>query len=228
MSIIKYQQALKKLERMERSERGELTAEDLNIIKLNIIKHKYLHKKSVPFICPVMVYFQSKSVHMKCELDDILNLIKSDAMKLESDYISNVLKGNADKMRLFVEKQKKFTPCGIFYGRRDRIDIRQLNGIILLETYQDRLTSQQIEAINKESYTYSSFRLLEKDRYAILVKTTGMTGRNYKSFQYQLKEYYRKLIGIDTIYATDLNRAVTLSHDKGLYKSDTIKYYSIN
>ncbi len=212
---------------MERAERGELTDEDLRIIRLNIIKLNYLHKASVPFRCPVMVYFHAKSTHMKCELEDILNLIKSDAQKLESDYIRKEIKGDAEKIRLFIEKQKKFTPCGLFYGRRDRIDIRQLNGIVLLENYTDKLTFQQIQAIKNEPYTYTLFRQLEKDKYAILVKTSGMTNRNFETYRYQLKEYYRKLIGSDTIVASSINRAIYLPHDKGFYRCDEIKYYTL-
>ncbi len=212
---------------MERAERGELTDEDLRIIRLNIIKLNYLHKESVPFRCPVMVYFHSKSLYMKSELEDILNLIKSDALKLESDYIRKEIKGDDNKIRLFIEKQKKFTPCGLFYARRDRIDIRQLNGIILLENYWAKLTIQQIQAIKNEPYTYAFFRQLEKDKYAIFVKTSGMTSRNYETYRYQLKEYYRKLIDSDAITASSINRSIYLSYDKGLYRCDEIKYYSI-
>lgn len=192
---------------------------DKDNFKYEFLKQTYLNKPYKKYKYPVTLYLGNKKFNIKFDLEDILEMIKNGATNVETEYYSIQFKKSENNpvKQQFLNNFKAFTPCGVFYSRRKRIDIKQLNGMIFLECNSDNITLEQIQVIKSEPYTYAFFRQLEKDKFAILVRTSGMTSRNYEQYQYQLKEYYRKLIGSDAISASYINRSIYLSHDKELY-----------
>ena len=219
--------AYAKLERNERNDLDELTDKDKQAMRINNLKLKHFNKKTTPYMFPVMLYYKIKTYKIKYELNDILNIIKSDVMKIESDFIKNEINDDEKRLQIFLDMQKTFTPCGIFYGRKSRIDIRHLNGIIMLENFNEYLSFEQVEIIKSDKYTFAFFKQLERKKFIILVKTSGMTTKNYESYRLKIKEYYQTLLNNKDIFTSFINRAICLSYDKELFWNTKCNYFNI-
>lgn len=187
--------------------------------KYEFLKQTYLNKPAKKYQHPVMLYLGNKKYHIKYELKDVLTLIKNGATKIETEYYREHF-NEFDTSILhqhFLNNFKSFTPCGIFYNRKSRIEIRQLNGIVMLQNLYHHLNSEQLNIIKNDKLTYALFRLLQPNRYAVLVRTKGMTSKNYKHFQNYIHSYYENLIKVNILKQIQINMIVHLSHDENIY-----------
>jgi len=202
-----------KLETFISDEYGWFTPRDKAAFKYEFFKQTYFTQKPTSFKYPVMLYLGKKKFSMKYELEDILILIKNGATKAETDYYRKHFKEyhiNAQK-QLFLNNLKSFTPCGIFYNRKKRVEIRQLNGIVMLQNIYETLTEQQLKQIKDDKFTFAVFSLLDIHRYAVLVRTQGINSRNYKQFQQYTEDYYRTLLKVKVLVKVEINTVVYLA-----------------
>lgn len=214
-----------KLETFINDEYGWFTPRDKAAFKYEFLKQTYFTQKPTSYKYPVMLYLSKKNFSIKYELEDILTLIKNGVAKTETDYYRKHFKEydiNAQK-QLFLNILKSFTPCGIFYNRKTRIEIRQLNGIVMLQNIYEELTVQQLQQIKNDKLTFAVFSLLDTSRYAVLVKTQGMNSKNYKQFQQYLEDYYRKLLNNYKLKSTLIDKLVYLSFDTSIYINTSYK-----
>jgi hypothetical protein len=201
--------------------------------KYEFLKQTYLNKTAKKYKYPVMLYLGNKKFSIKYDLEDILELIKNGATKAETDYYRkhfNAYEINSQKQQ-FLNSLKSFTPCGIFYNRKSRVEIKQLNGILMLQNLYDNLNTEQLQQIIDDKLTYAVFNLLDSDRYAVLVRTNGMNSRNYMQFQKYSKSYYYHLLHEKILKTAQINEVTRITHDENLYynpNSDIVSAKIIN
>ncbi len=189
--------------------------------KYEFLKQTYLNKPAKKYKYPVMLYLGNKKFSMKYELEDILEMIKNGLTKAETKYYKNHFKEQENNLlkQQFLNNFKAFTPCGIFYNRKSRVEIRKLNGIVMLENHGESFSSKQLKAIKEYSLTFAFFRKLDTDKFIILTKTCGMNGKNYKEYQKFIQEKYIKILNTADIHIACLNNTISLSHDSELYQN---------
>jgi len=187
--------------------------------KIEFLKQTYLNKPAKKFKYPVMLYLGNKKFSMKYELEDILEMIKNGATKAETEYYNNHFNehGNNLLKQQFLNNFKAFTPCGIFYNRKSRVEIRKLNGIVMLQNNYEEINEQQLQLIKDDKLTFAVFILLDINRFVVLVKTTGMNSKNYKEFQKYVKTYYHNLLRENILHETQINTTVYVPCDKNIY-----------
>lgn len=192
---------------------------DKSNFKYEFLKQTYLNKPAKKYKCPVLLYLGNMKFSMKYELEDILEMIKNGATKAETEYYNNHFKKQENNLlkQQFLNNFKAFTPCGIFYNRKTRVEIKHLNGIVMLQNIYETLTEQQLQQIKYDKLTFAVFSLLETNRYAVLVKTQGMTSKNYRQFQSFVQNYYNDLLKDRILNHIQLNSAISLSYDAKLY-----------
>ncbi len=187
--------------------------------KIEFLKQMYLNKPAIKYKYPVMLYLGNKKFSMKYELEDILEMIKNGATKAETEYYRKYFTEiitNKQKQQ-FLNSLKSFTPCGIFYNRNSRVEIRQLNGIVMLQNIYVEINEQQIQLIKDDKLTFAVFSLLDINRFVVLVKTTGMNSKNYKEFQKYVKTYYHNLLRENILHETQINTTVYVPCDENIY-----------
>ncbi len=187
--------------------------------KYEFLKQTYLNKPAKKYKYPVMLYLGNKKFSIKYELEDVLDMIKNGATKAETEYYSNNFKEQENNLlkQQFLNNFKAFTPCGIFYNRKTRIEIRQLNGIVMLHNIHDTFNTLQLQQIINDNLTFAVFKLLDSERFAVLVKTTGITNKNYKLFQQKIEQYYNVLLKGPILKTTEINSVVYLVNDKSIH-----------
>ena len=87
----------------------------------------------------------------------------------------------------------------------------------MLQNLYEDLSQEQIERIKLNKLTYAFFELIEPNQYAVLVKTNGMTSKNYLHFQRHIQKYYSELLNGSLLKTTILNSVIYLSYNKYLY-----------
>lgn len=201
---------------------------DKAYFKYEFLKQIYFNKPSKKYDCPVMLYLGNKKFNSKYELEDVLQQIKSGATRIETEYYRNQFKGYDTSIlcKQFLNNFKSFTPCGIFYNRKSRVEIRQLNGIIMLQNFYEELSTEQLSQIKNDKFTFAVIRLLEPNIYAVLVKTNGMTSKNYKQFQNYVENYYNDLLEDRILIPMQMNRIVFLAFDQHIYINQNCSYLS--
>jgi len=211
-----------KLETFISDEYGWFTPRDKAAFKYEFFKQTYFTQKPTSYKFPVMLYLGNKKFSMKYELEDILTLIKNGAAKAEIDYYRKHFKEydiNAQKQQ-FLNSLKTFTPCGIFYRRKTRVEIRQLNGIVMLQNIYEELTAQQLQQIKNDKLTFAVFSLLDTSRYAVLVKTQGINSKNYKQFQQYIEDYYRTLFKVKLLIKMEINAVVYIANHFNIHQNN--------
>lgn len=195
---------------------------DKAIFKYEFLKKTYLSKPSKKYNCPVMLYLGMKKFNAKYELEDILQQIKSGVTKDETLYFKNHFKEYDTSIlcKQFLINFKSFTPCGIFYNRKSRVEIRQLNGIVMLQNFYEELSTEDLNQIKNDKFTFALIRLLQSNRYAILVKTNGMNSKNYKQFHKYVQNYYNDILGNRLLNQIEINSAIYLASDEKIYVND--------
>lgn len=201
---------------------------DKAYFKYEFLKQIYFNKPSKKYDCPVMLYLGNKKFNTKYELEDIFQQIKSGATRTETDYYRSNFKefDTSILCKQFLNTFKSFTPCGIFYNRKSRVEIRQLNGIIMLQNFYEELSSEQLNQIKNDKFTFAVIRLLQPNRYAVLVKTNGMTSKNYKQFQKYVQDYYNDLLEDRILNQMQINTIVYLAFDQHIYINQNCNYLS--
>jgi hypothetical protein len=205
-----------KLETFISDEYTWFTPRDKAAFKYEFLKQTYFMRQSTSFKYPVMLYLCKKKFSMKYELEDILTLIKNGAAKAETDYYRKHFKEyeiNPQKQQ-FLNSLKSFTPCGIFYHRKTRIEIRQLNCIVMLQNIYEELSNEQLQQIKDDKLTFAVFSLLDTNRYAVLVKVQGINSKNYRQFQQYVEDYYRTLLKAKVLVKVEMNTVVYLASDE--------------
>lgn len=192
---------------------------DKSNFKYEFLKQTYLKKPANKYKYPVMLYLGNKKFSMKYELEDILEMIKNGATKAETEYYSNHFKEHENNLlkQQFLNNFKAFTPCGIFYNRKSRIEIRQLNGLLMLQNNYNSLNTDQLIQIKNDKLTYAVFRLLDSNRFGVLIKTNGMTSKNYKKFQQFIFSHYNTLLGNNHLIYTQINLPIPIPSDTNIY-----------
>lgn len=214
-----------KLETFISDEYAWFTPRDKAAFKYEFLKQSYFMRQSTSFNCPVMLYLGNKKFSMKYELEDILTLIKNGAAKAETDYYRKYFKEyeiNPQKQQ-FLNSLKSFTPCGIFYHRKTRVEIRQLNGIVMLQNIYEALTERQLQQIKDDKLTFAVYNLLDVNRYAVLVKVQGINSKNYRQFQSHIEDYYNLILNNHILNNSLINKLVYLSLDTSIYVNSECK-----
>lgn len=208
-----------KLETFISDEYVWFTPRDKAAFKYEFLKQTYFTQKPTSYKYPVMLYLGNKKFSMKYELEDVLTLIKNGAAKAETEYYRKHFKEyeiNPEKQQ-FLNSLKSFTPCGIFYHRKTRVEIRQLNGIVMLQNIYEELSEEQLQQIKDDKLTFAVFSLLDVNRYTVLVKVQGINSKNYRQFQNFVQNYYNDLLKDRILNHIQLNSAISLSYDTKLY-----------
>lgn len=219
MKRVEYFLDFQKLEEIVGDEYLWFDERDKAAFRYEYLKQSYLNKPSRSFTYPVNLFIGNKKFNTKFELEDVLEMIKNGAAKVETEYYRQHFKEyetNLQKQQ-FLNSLKSFTPCGIFYNRKSRIDIRQLNGILMLQNNSVSLTDKQSDLIRNDKFTYAFFRLLQSNSFAVLVKTNSMTSKNYKHFQNYVEKYYHNLLHEKILNQTQINKVVYVTYDSELY-----------
>lgn len=187
--------------------------------KYEFLKQTYLNKPAKKYKHPVMLYLGNKKFSIKYELEDILEMIKNGATKAETEYYrKHFTESESNKQKQqFLNSLKSFTPCGIFYNRKSRVEIRKLNGIVMLENHGEGFSSNQIKKIKENSLTFAIFRKLDTDKIIILIKTYGMNAKNYKAYEKFIQELFNKILNTSDIHFACMNNIIYLSYDSELY-----------
>lgn len=197
--------------------------------KIEFLKQTYLNKPAKKFKQPVMLYLGNKKYSIKYELEEILEMIKNGATKAETEYHRKHFSGseyNPQKQQ-FLNSLKSFTPCGIFYNRKTRIEIKQLNGIVMLQNMYEELDEQLLQQIKEDKLTFAVFRILDSNKYAVLVKTNGIKSKNYKKFQQYIDDHYRKLLNVNILRNLPINLPLLLSFDATIHINSSSTIVSV-
>jgi len=218
-----------KLEELVGDEICWFNERDKAAFKYEYFKQTYFNKPPKQYHYPVMLCLGMKKFNLKYELEDILQQIKSGSTKDETQYFRNHFKEYDTNLlhNQFLNHFKSFTPCGIFYNRKTRIEIRKLNGIIMLQNNSEDLTDEHYNQIKNDKFTYVLFKLLQPNRFAILVKTNGMTSKNYMHVESYIQNYYRNLLQENILNQTQINTVVYVSHDEKLHHNKDSSILSI-
>ncbi len=178
---------------------------------------KIKESKRPIFKLPVEIQSTFNPKSMKVELESVFEMIKTGRFKSDQESLEKLLIENRLMPVVFFENRKRYTPCGIYYHKRGRLDIRILNQLLLLESKKVALTENDILLIKNDIHTFAFYRQIYPNCYYLLVKINNLNSRNYVDFQEKIEIYYANLIGFGKIFAKELKAAIPFSHDAALY-----------
>lgn len=188
------------------------TQRDIQPILLNIKE-----SKRPIFKLPVEIQSTFNPKSTKVELESVFEMIKTGRFKSDQESLEKLLIEMRFMPAVFFENRKRYTPCGVFYHKSGRLDIRLLNQLLLFESKKDALTENDILLIKNDIHTFAFYRQIYPNCYYLLVKTSNLNSRNYVDFQEKIENYYVNLIGYGKIFAKELKAAIPFSHDAALY-----------
>ena len=180
------------------------------------ILFKIKESKRPIFKLPVEIQSTFNPKSTKVELESVFEMIKTGRFKSDQESLEKLLIENRLMPAVFFENRKRYTPCGIFYHKRGRLDIRILNQLLLFESKKVALTDNDILLIQNDIHTFAFYRQIYPESFYLLVKTINMNSRNYVDFQEKIEIYYANLIGSGKIFAKELKAAIPFSHDATL------------
>lgn len=176
------------------------------------------------FKYPVEIRGNFKSY--KVELATVFDMIRNGDFKLDQELLERLIEVNNLLPTVFFENRKKFTPCGVFYHKLGRLDIRILNQLLLFESKKLALNQTDIQNIKSDEYTFAFFRQIFPDRNYLLVRTSNMNSRNYFEYQDSAEAYYTNLLGAKKFISMDLNSLIPFSYDTELYNNTQSKSFT--
>ncbi len=192
---------------------------------LKVITDLYLESPGNRIKFPVHLFGRKKMSDSVAELEEAFDLIKSPYTSHLPKNYAYFLNNSIDYLGEYTKDYKRYTPCGLFYTSKDRIDIKKLNGIIMLRTTANRLTDKDKKLITSCPYTFAFYKQLQKDHYILLVRCEGLNNRNYAEFQGIIEKFYVQLIKENKFFAPLINDQVLVSHDIKLYHNPNSLLY---
>ncbi len=178
------------------------------------------------FIMPVEIQSNFNPKSIKVELETIFEMIKTGSFKSDQESLEILLNENKLMPAIFFANRKRYTPCGIFYHKRGRLDIRILNQLLIFESKKMALSKNEILLLKGDEHTFAFYRQIYPDRYFLLVRTIKLHSRNYFEYQDKIEKYYAKLLGSKKFTSTNLNAAIPFSYDAALYHNALSKVFS--
>lgn len=166
---------------------------------------------------PVEIVSNIKPKIYKIALATVFDKIKNGEYKSDQETLERLLVEKKLMPTVFFSNRKKYLPCGIFYHRKNRLDIRILNQLLLFESIKMTLTDNDMQLIKNDIHTFAFYRQIYPDCYYLLVKTCNLNSRNYMEFQEKIEIHYANLIGSGKIIAKELKVAIPFSYDAALY-----------
>lgn len=173
--------------------------------------------KKSSLINPTEIFSNFKPKSYKVELVTIFEMIKNGSYKSDQELLERLIEENTLLPSVFFENRKKYTPCGVFYHKYGRLDVRILNQILLFEYKENALNKSEIQIVKSNEYTFAFYRQIFQNKYWLLVKTTNMNSRNHFEYQKKIETYYSKLLGSKKITTMNLNAAIPFSYDVELF-----------
>ncbi len=190
------------------------------------ILHNIKESKRQIFKMPVEIHSSFNPKSTKVELETVFEMIKTGSFKSDQESLEILLNENKLMPAVFFANRKRYTPCGIFYHKRGRLDIRILNQLLIFESKKIALTKNDILLLKGDEHTFAFYRQIYPDRYYLLVRTTNLYSRNYFEYQDKIEKYYAKLLGSRLFTSMNLNAAIPFSYDAALYHNAFSKVFS--
>ena len=97
----------------------------------------------------------------------------------------------------------------------------------MLHNVYEELNEEQLQQIKNDKLTFAVFSLLDKYRFAVLVKVKGINSRNYKQFQMYIEDYYKTLLEKKILSKVKLNEVVYWAIDYKMYINNDCKHLKI-
>jgi hypothetical protein len=190
------------------------------------ILHNIKESKRQIFIMPVEIHSSFNPKSAKVELETVFEMIRTGSFQSDQESLERLISENRLMPDVFFAYRKRYTPCGIFYHKKGRLDIRMLNQLLIFESKKMALNEKDILLLKGDLHTFSFYRQIYPDRYYLLVRTIKLHSRNYFEYQDKIEKYYAKLLGSKKFTSMNLNAAVPFSYDAALYHNALSKVFS--
>lgn len=174
---------------------------------------------------PVEIHSNFNPKSLKVELETVFEMIKTGLFKSDQENFETLISENRLMPVIFFANRKRYTPCGIFYNKRGRLDIRILNQILIFESKKKSLNENEALLLKSDLYTFAFYRQIYPDRYFLLVRTIKLHSRNYFEYQEKIEKHYANLLGSPKITSMNLNAAIPFPYDTALYHNALSKLF---
>lgn len=164
-----------------------------------------------------------------CEVDEILNLIKSGEWAEETQRAREIKKRSADQYKAAKYKLPAVTFCGLFNSDRTKSGLTEASGFLVVDI-DDLSDAVALKSeIIKNPYVYACFISLGGAGLKILFRTglTIKTDADYKTIFAALSEAVENkyCVSVDQS-GKDISRLCTVSHDPDLYLNKNAEYFN--